>query len=230
MPRMAWLDFSAQHDAKLKRVAEDGERSPHFFRLDAIKYPMPKFYTALFSIFSALVSALAASVILSASAIAEDIDAVPAPEFTQADADDWLNSPPLKLTELRGQVLMLHVWAFECWNCYRSFPWQNDVEARYAPKGLRVIGVHAPEFDHEKDAERVRAKMQEFKLDHPMMLDNDFHYWRALGNRYWPAYYLIDKQGLIRATYVGETHAGDTRAMAIEKKLQELLAEPAARS
>ncbi|QLQ33512.1 MAG: hypothetical protein HZT40_20080 [Candidatus Thiothrix singaporensis] len=55
------------------------------------------------------------------------------------------------------------------------------------------------------------------------MIDNDFSYWKALGNRYWPAFYLIDKQGRLRARYVGETHAGDKRAKAVEAKVSQLL-------
>ena len=68
--------------------------------------------------------------------------------------------------------------------------------------------------------------MKEFKLDHPVMIDNDFSYWRALGNRYWPAYYIIDKKGDIRAVFYGETHDGDERAVNIEKTIKALLAEP----
>ena len=163
---------------------------------------------------------------LAQSAWAGEVDPKPAPEFTEQDADAWINSKPLKLSGLRGKVVLVDFWAFECWNCYRSFPWLNALESRYAPQGLQVVGVHAPEFDHEKDADAVRAKTKEFKLHHPVMLDNDFSYWKALSNRYWPAYYLIDKSGNIRALYVGETHEGDQRALTIEQKVKELLAEP----
>lgn len=88
-----------------------------------------------------------------------------------------------------------------------------------------MIGVHSPEFDHERDPTRVAAKIAEFGLDHPVMLDNDHRYWRALQNRYWPAYYLVDKAGRIRGVYVGETHAGDARAARIEEQIRALLAE-----
>jgi hypothetical protein len=59
------------------------------------------------------------------------------------------------------------------------------------------------------------------------MIDNDYRYWYALRNNYWPAFYLIDRQGFVRASFVGETHAGDKRARAIESMLNELLAESA---
>ena len=47
---------------------------------------------------------------------------IQAPEFTHTQADDWLNSPPLSLADLRGNVVLMDFWAFECWNCYRDHP------------------------------------------------------------------------------------------------------------
>lgn len=148
-----------------------------------------------------------------------------APEFTGHNTVDWINSPPLKLADLHGHVVLLDVWTFECWNCYRSFPWLNDLEARLGPRGLKVIGIHSPEFERERDASAVRRKVAEFGLGHPVMLDNDFRYWRALNNQYWPAYYLIDKQGRLRARFVGETHKNTAQARRIEQAITALLAE-----
>lgn len=153
-------------------------------------------------------------------------DAPQAPEFTHASADEWINSAPLTLAELRGQVLLIDFWTFDCWNCYRSFPWLRSVEERYAGKDLRVIGVHSPEFAHEKVRANVEKKVEEFKLVHPVMIDNDFSYWKALHNRYWPAFYLIDRQGRVRSVHFGETHQGDARARDIERAIEALLNEP----
>ncbi|MCP5276866.1 MAG: redoxin domain-containing protein [Thiobacillus sp.] len=150
---------------------------------------------------------------------------VPAPEFTARATADWINANPLSISDLKGKVVLLDVWTFGCWNCYRSFPWLRELEARLAPKGLRVVGIHSPEFDHERDAAAVRAKAREFGLTHPIMLDNDFRYWKALNNRYWPAYYLLDKQGRIRARFFGETHSGTPQARQIEVAVEKLLAE-----
>lgn len=150
---------------------------------------------------------------------------VPAPAFTHTDPADWLNSAPLTWEDLRGKVVLMDFWTFECWNCYRSFPWMNALEARLQPLGLQVIGVHTPEFEHEKVRENVVAKAAEFGLHHPIMLDNDFSYWRAMNNRYWPAFYLVDKRGAIRAAFYGETHAGGRRARQIERLARQLLAE-----
>jgi len=148
------------------------------------------------------------------------------PEFTHQAASDWINSVPLSLHDLHGHVVLLHVWAFECWNCYRSFPWLETIAERYAPQGLQIVGVHSPEFEREKVRDSVVEKAVAFGLDHPIMLDNDLSYWRALDNRYWPAWYLIDRSGAIRTVAVGETHAGDLRAQALEHAIELLLAEP----
>lgn len=150
----------------------------------------------------------------------------PLPAFTQTAADAWLNGSPLRAEDLRGRVVLLDVWTFGCWNCYRSFPWLNALEERLAGEAFTVIGIHSPEFDHERDRNSVAAKIEEFGLRHPVMLDNDFAYWRSLGNRYWPAFYLVDKAGQVRYRFVGETHADTPRATAIEARIRELLAEP----
>jgi len=148
-----------------------------------------------------------------------------APEFTHKQASAWINSKPLQLADLKGKVVMLDIWSYGCWNCYRSFPWTNDLEHRLKDKDFVVIGVHAPEFDHERDRNKVVAKAKEFKLHHPIMMDNDFSYWNALGNQYWPTFYLIDKQGRLRAKFFGETHKGDRNARKIEASIEFLLRE-----
>lgn len=150
---------------------------------------------------------------------------VPAPPFTHDNPQAWLNSGPLTWDDLEGNVVLLDFWTFDCWNCYRSFPWLRSLEAELKPEGLRVIGVHTPEFEHEKVRANVAAKIEEFMLHHPVMMDNDFSYWRAMDNRYWPAFYIIDKQGRVRAEFFGETHEGDRQARRIESVIRDLLEE-----
>jgi hypothetical protein len=150
-------------------------------------------------------------------------DGRPLPEFTHLAAADWINSEPLQVPDLRGRVVLLHVWTFECWNCYRSFPWLETVVERFGPRGLVTIGVHSPEFDRERVRDDVVARAKKFGLKHPTMIDNDLSYWRALDNRYWPAWYIVDQRGIIRAVVVGEIHAGDRRAVSVEETIDSLL-------
>lgn len=149
------------------------------------------------------------------------------PEFTHHQTDSWINSKPLTVEALLNEdkVILIDMWTFDCWNCYRSFPWLNALEKKYQHQGLQIIGVHTPEFDHEKIRSNIEKKVKEFKLHHPVMIDNDFSYWRALNNRYWPSYYLVNQQGKIVYSHVGETHQGDPKAKNLERKLQTLLGE-----
>ena len=78
----------------------------------------------------------------------------------------------------------------------------------FSANAYTVVSQPAPEFDHEKIRENVVEKIAEFKLKHPSMMDNDFGYWEKMQTRYWPTYYLIDKQGQIRNVFIGESHRG----------------------
>jgi len=175
----------------------------------------------------AAVLTAALSLLIPARALALDAaDSAPAaPAFTHTGPTEWLNGPPRTLESLRGKVVLIDFWTFACFNCYRSFPWLNALERRHAAQGLQVIGVHTPEFEHERVRGNIAAKVAEYGLRHPVMIDNDFSYWNAIGNRYWPAFYLIDRQGRVRARFAGETHAGDAQARRIEAELRQLLRE-----
>lgn len=166
-----------------------------------------------------------AAVLFTLTCSAANKAATAAPEFTHAQQSAWINSQPLELGDFKGRVLLIDVWTFDCWNCYRSIPWLKSMESRLGPKGLALLGVHSPEFPHEQERARVIAKVKEFGIAHPVMLDNDYTYWRALDNHYWPAFYVIDKQGRLRGKFVGETHVGDERAKQVEALITNLLAE-----
>jgi thiol-disulfide isomerase/thioredoxin len=149
-----------------------------------------------------------------------------APEFPHTRESSWLNSPPLTLASLRGKVVLLDIWTTDCWNCYRSFPWLRRVTDRFATRGLMVIGVHSPEFEHEKDRRGIATRLAQYQLTNPQLLDDDFAYWHLLDNQYWPAFYLIDKKGRMRQLLVGEQHSGDRSARNFEAEIETLLNEP----
>lgn len=149
----------------------------------------------------------------------------PAPEFTHHADLDWLNSKPLTMASLRGSVVLVDFWAFECWNCYRSIPWLNGIERQHAKQGLTVISVHTPELPDEHKRNLLIDKVHEYQLRNPVMIDNDYSYWKAFHNQYWPAFYLIDRKGVVRGAFVGETHKGDGNARQIEAAIDALLAE-----
>ncbi len=147
------------------------------------------------------------------------------PEFTHRNPDDWINSRPLARGDLEGKVVLIDFWTFGCVNCYKSFPWLKSIENKYEQREFAVLGVHTPEFDHEKDRRKVADKVKEFGIEHAVMIDNDFSYWKALDNRYWPSFYLIDKTGMVRAVYVGEMREGGDQANRVEAQIEALLSE-----
>jgi len=147
------------------------------------------------------------------------------PEFTQTSAQEWLNSKPLTKKDLLGKVTLIDFWTFDCWNCYRSFPWLHGVEKKFKSKGFQIVGIHSPEFDHEKIHVNIKAKIKQFKITNPVMVDNDMGYWRAMRNRYWPAYYIVDKKGHVRANFIGETHKNTFQENNIEATIEKLLTE-----
>lgn len=147
------------------------------------------------------------------------------PEFTSSSEKDWLNSPPLGRAELAGKVTLVYFWAFDCWNSYRSFPWLREVEKRFSGRGFQAVGIHTPEFSHEKSRKNLEAKVKEFKLTHPVMMDNSFSYWKRMKNRYWPAFYLTDREGNVVYKMIGETHKGTEKARQFEEVVEGLLSE-----
>ncbi len=145
------------------------------------------------------------------------------PEFTQLNLDSWINSQPLQVKDLKGKVVLIDVWTFGCWNCYRSIPWLNSLEDLFDKDQFIIVGIHTPEFEHETEHEKVVAKCKEFNVTHPVMMDNDFAYWKALGNQYWPTFYVADKQGIVQGVFIGETHQGDQRAKQVENLIAKLI-------
>ena len=116
----------------------------------------------------------------------------------------WINSEPFTFEEQRGKVVLVDFWTYTCVNCIRTLPYLKAWHEKYADEGLVIVGVHTPEFEFEKDRENVIEAAEGFGLEWPIAQDNDFKTWRAFNNRYWPAKYLVDKDGLIRYTHFGE--------------------------
>ncbi len=133
---------------------------------------------------------------------------------------EWFNSPPLTLASLRGKVVLVDFWTYTCINCQRTLPYLRDWWESYKNQGLVIIGVHAPEFEFEKNSKNVSKAIADFDLKYPIVQDNEFATWRAYENQYWPAKYLIDKDGYVRYTHFGEGNYDETERM-IQKLLKE---------
>ena len=133
----------------------------------------------------------------------------------------WLNTPegaPVDLSSLRGKVVLVDFWAYSCINCQRAIPHVVDWYAKYRNVGLEVIGVHSPEYAFEKVAGNVAGGAEDLGITYPVALDNNLSTWTNYRNRYWPAEYLIDANGVVRHIKFGE---GDYDVT--EKLIRELL-------
>ncbi|KVC45614.1 cytochrome c biogenesis protein DipZ [Burkholderia diffusa] len=135
-------------------------------------------------------------------------------------AVQWLNSPPLTAAGLRGKVVLVDFWTYSCINCLRALPYTTAWARKYAPYGLVVIGVHAPEFAFERDIGNVKKAVHDLGIDFPVAIDNHYTIWRAFSNEYWPAHYFVDAQGRVRRHHFGEGEYAQS-----ERAIQSLLAE-----
>ena len=147
-----------------------------------------------------------------------------APDFTNTQR--WFNTPdgtPLSIAELttaEGRVVLIDFWTYTCINCIRTLPYVKSWDSEYRDDGLTVVGVHAPEFAFEKDAENVEAAIADDGIRYPVVQDNELGTWNAFANQYWPAKYLIDADGHVRYVHFGEGAYDET-----EQAIRSLLAE-----
>ena len=141
-----------------------------------------------------------------------------APEL--AGISHWVNSNPTTLANLRGKVVLVDFWTYSCINCMRTQPYLNAWYDCYRAAGLKILGVHAPELAFEKVQENVEKAVRDASISYLVALDNDFATWHAFHNRYWPAKYLIDKDGTIRWTHFGEGSYDEA-----ENQIRDLLGE-----
>ncbi|MFX1682437.1 thioredoxin family protein [Mitsuaria sp. CC2] len=138
------------------------------------------------------------------------MDGKPAPAFT--GIDHWINSPPLKIDELRGKVVLVDFWTYTCINCLNQLPHVKAWHEKYKDQGLVVVGVHSPEYEEERSTAGLKEAIARLGIRHAVAQDNDFKTWKSYGNRYWPAIYLIDKQGKIVYSHFGEGQYQQTEA------------------
>ena len=139
-----------------------------------------------------------------------------APNFVGVKA--WLNSGPLNIADLRGKVVLVDFWTYGCYNCVNTLPHVTRLYDTYKDKGFIVVGVHTPEFPFEKSTDNVQAAVKRHGIRYPVAQDNEYATWNAYHNQYWPAQYIVDRNG----TIVFE-HAGEGQYEEIERTIQRLL-------
>jgi thiol-disulfide isomerase/thioredoxin len=142
----------------------------------------------------------------------------PLPDFQ--GIQQWLNSDPLTIAELKGNVVLIQFWTFACINCQRTLPYITRWHGQYKAQGLRVVGIHTPEFAFERDPNNIKRALQQHQITYPVPIDNEYKTWNAYSNQYWPHLFLADRRGSMRYDHIGEG-AYDTTEQTIQKLLKE---------
>ena len=140
-----------------------------------------------------------------------------APDFA---AGSWINSEPLTLKGLKGRVVLIEFWTFGCYNCRNTLPFVKAWHEKYANQGLTIVGVHSPELDDEEKIDNVRRQVASLGIHYPVVTDNNYATWNAYKVQAWPTIFLIDKNGKIRWSHVGEGKYDEA-----EKQIQNLIKE-----
>lgn len=125
-----------------------------------------------------------------------------APELTSAAK--WFNSDPQTLKNLQGQVVLINFWTYSCYSCIQALPYLNQWWQTYKDQGFTIIGVHTPEYSFEKVSENLQTAISRYNIGYPVAQDNSYAMWNAYNNQFWPAIYLIDREGKIVYTRFGD--------------------------
>ncbi|MEH5668131.1 cytochrome c biogenesis protein/redoxin [Enterobacter cloacae] len=132
----------------------------------------------------------------------------------------WVNGDPVTSDSLRGKVVLIDFWTWDCINCQHTLPHVRDWAKKYQAQGLVVIGVHTPEYPWEKPLASVQKAVTKWQLPYRVVTDNNYKIWNTFGNQYWPAHYYFDAKGQLRYTSFGEGNYEQQ-----EKVIQQLLKE-----
>jgi thiol-disulfide isomerase/thioredoxin len=126
----------------------------------------------------------------------------------------WLNTggTELSIKDLRGKIVLLDFWTFCCINCLHVLDELRPLEDKYGDV-LVVIGVHSPKFEHEKEADAVKAAVERYGVEHPVLDDPDLHTWTQYAAKAWPTLSVVDPEGYVVASMAGEGHAEGLRRL-----------------
>jgi len=125
-------------------------------------------------------------------------------EYSEISEGEWINSEPTTLHDLRGKVVLLEFWTFGCYNCRNTLPYVKSWHKTFPADRFRVVGVHTPEFDREKQLSIVRRQVKDLGIEYAVVTDNNHETWRSYDQKYWPVMYLIDKERVVRNVQIGE--------------------------
>lgn len=139
---------------------------------------------------------------------------------TLKGADTWINSAPLTLEGLRGKVVLIDFWAWDCPFCAEALPHLKELHEKYAKDGLVIIGIHTPRIDYEKDVSKIKEAVARKGITYPVVVDNKYLMWSDYLCAAWPSHFVVDQDGVIQLSHSGTGRYEDT-----EKVVQKLLSK-----
>jgi thiol-disulfide isomerase/thioredoxin len=123
----------------------------------------------------------------------------------------WINGHAAA-ADLIGKVVVVDVFTVDCSNCQNVVPTFRALNAKDRARGLRVIGVHAPETPAERSRSYVEQSLARQGIVWPVAIDNDFALWHAYGVNAWPTELFFDRHGVLRKVIVGDSQDQEVRA------------------
>jgi thiol-disulfide isomerase/thioredoxin len=138
--------------------------------------------------------------------------------FPKIEGHIWIGQNPMTLDDLSGKVVLVDFWTYSSVNCRRTIPYLREWREKYKDEDFIIIGIHTPEFEFESNPKNVENAVRELGITWSVLLDNDYVNWNNFENDSWPAKYLVDKEGNIVYSHLGEGKYEET-----EEKIRELL-------
>ena len=129
------------------------------------------------------------------------------PRMDLVDIDGWLQTDATSIDEFDGQVLLVEMWTFGCFNCKARIPHNQSYYEEFGDENFEILGVHAPEFSYEADLANIEEALERLDVPWPQALDmekKNFRAWQPGSTNYWPRTYVIDQNGDIRYDHIGE--------------------------
>ena len=134
-----------------------------------------------------------------------------APELKSSET--WINTAPLTLEQLRGKVVLIDFWAFDCPYCAEAMPHVKEFYDKYAKDGLVIIGVHTPRLDYEKEIPKIKEAVAKKGIKYPVVVDNKYDIWSDYLCNTWPSHFVVDQNGVIQLSHSGTGRYEDTEAV-----------------
>ena len=139
--------------------------------------------------------ALGMAALLAVSPIHADINNDgPAPDFA-LKSDSGEN---LRLSEFRGEVVMINFWASWCGPCRQEMPLLDELYTQYQPMGFTILGVNV-----EEDSTKAKKMLGDSPVSFPVLFDNDSEVSKLYNVVAMPSTVLVDRSGNVRYLHQG---------------------------